>query len=165
MNEWTVSALCAQVDAELFFPPDGMRGEKLEQWEHDARQICRECPVRRECLDEAMRREKGKGRAYRHGMWGGLTPEERISLERGTVRATASVRRLAGSTGTVRRPAVTGTRGKCAGENCDRVLRPGRSSADDYPGTWENRGHGMCSRCCTRYYRTRRAQSELGRAA
>ncbi|MSS84520.1 WhiB family transcriptional regulator [Actinomycetaceae bacterium WB03_NA08] len=150
MSEWTTSALCAQVDAELFFPPDGMRGEKLEQWEHDARQVCRECPVRRECLDEAMRHEHGKGRAYRHGMWGGLTPEQRISLELGV---------------TLRRLPLTGTTRKCAGENCARVLRPGRSSADDYPGTWENRGHGMCPRCCTRYYRTRRAQSELGRAA
>jgi WhiB family transcriptional regulator, redox-sensing transcriptional regulator len=41
-----------------------------------AKAICRECPVREECLRAAMDgREK-------IGIWGGFTPEERARLDR-----------------------------------------------------------------------------------
>ena len=41
--EWTLSALCAQVDAEFWFPEKG--GSTRE-----AKKVCSACPVRAECL-------------------------------------------------------------------------------------------------------------------
>ena len=40
--------------------------------------ICRKgCPVRRECLDDTMAWEMGKGESSRDGIYGGLTPQQR----------------------------------------------------------------------------------------
>ena len=50
--------------------------------------ICRECPIRTNCLDEGMRSEN-----IEHGIWGGLMAGERIKLARanksGTIRQQA----------------------------------------------------------------------------
>jgi hypothetical protein len=48
----------------MFFPDKGESGQL-------AKQVCSICPVRRECLLDALRDVE------RHGIWGGLTERER----------------------------------------------------------------------------------------
>lgn len=60
-------ALCAQTDPEIFFPEKG--GSALP-----AKAICKECPVRMQCLEWALKNDE------RHGIWGGLSPKERDRL-------------------------------------------------------------------------------------
>jgi Transcription factor WhiB. len=65
--EWTASALCAQADPDLWFPDKG-------GFPAEAKRICGRCPVRDECLAQALRDGE------KHGIWGGLTYEERRAL-------------------------------------------------------------------------------------
>jgi WhiB family redox-sensing transcriptional regulator len=66
---WRESALCAQADPEAFFPEKGGSVKA-------AKRICARCPVRRECLEEALARRE------RFGIRGGLTARERRPLVR-----------------------------------------------------------------------------------
>lgn len=76
---WEERAVCRGADTSLFFAPDtdapsaGMRYTQARRW-------CRVCPVRRQCLDTAMRREGNLTRNARGGMWGGMSPGEREAL-------------------------------------------------------------------------------------
>jgi WhiB family redox-sensing transcriptional regulator len=63
-SSWRRDALCAQVDPEIFFPEKG--ASTL-----DAKGVCAGCPVRSECLADAL------GRGERFGVWGGLSERER----------------------------------------------------------------------------------------
>lgn len=64
---WMDSALCAQVDLELFFP------EKCKpQDSYKAKRICARCPVAAECLEYGMNMS--------HGIFGGLGERERRQL-------------------------------------------------------------------------------------
>lgn len=69
-GEWVASALCGQTDPELFFPENGQSAAP-------ARMICRQCKVRTECGEYAL---SAPGRL--HGVWGGLSEEERAELRR-----------------------------------------------------------------------------------
>ena len=69
---WRESALCAQTDPEVFFPPVGSSGEM-------ARRICRQCPVTAECLEVALSRPAHSD----EGIWGGTTPKERRAIRAG----------------------------------------------------------------------------------
>ncbi|HEX6523076.1 MAG TPA: WhiB family transcriptional regulator [Streptosporangiaceae bacterium] len=51
----------------------------------EAKQICRRCPVRAECLAFATSNDE------RFGIWGGLDPDERRNLRRSMQRRKASV--------------------------------------------------------------------------
>lgn len=63
-DPWWLSALCAQTDAALFFPEKGdSAAPRL------AKAICRRCPVRIECLADALPGEPG--------IRAGLTQRER----------------------------------------------------------------------------------------
>ncbi|MBO0676886.1 WhiB family transcriptional regulator [Mycolicibacterium sp. S2-37] len=44
-----------------------------------AKKVCMSCPVRAECLKEALEFEAEPG-SVRHGVWGGLTAHERTQL-------------------------------------------------------------------------------------
>lgn len=67
---WQEWALCRQVDnGDVFFPDKG--GST-----HQAKRICRDCIVRQECLDYAIRKDE------RLGIWGGLSAGERHRLGR-----------------------------------------------------------------------------------
>lgn len=68
---WQDRALCAQTDPEAFFPEKG--GSTRE-----AKQVCRGCEVRAQCLQYALSTEQ------RAGIWGGLSDRERRRLKRGT---------------------------------------------------------------------------------
>ena len=74
MNYWRTDAACIDVDPVFFFDLPPGRGGAMT-----AKAICRQCPVRRQCLDTALQFEH---RSIRHGVWGGLTPKERGRLAR-----------------------------------------------------------------------------------
>lgn len=71
---WHLEARCAQVDPDLWFPEPGASPSK------QALNICMDCPVRLECLDNAMAEEGDKPASGRYGIFGGLTATERANL-------------------------------------------------------------------------------------
>jgi WhiB family redox-sensing transcriptional regulator len=68
---WRQEAACRDGDPDAFFPPDGRNTKARAAAETRARQICGSCPVRRPCLAIALFRQE------EHGVWGGLTADER----------------------------------------------------------------------------------------
>ena len=68
MSRWHERAACRGTPLSVFFPEDDDYGP--------ARRVCAACPVRRPCLEEAQRR------SVNHGMFGGLTPNERRAARR-----------------------------------------------------------------------------------
>jgi len=68
--DWKLQAACRyHGDAELWFPQVTDRYSIV-----NAKKICFECPVRRECLNAGIREE--------HGIWGGLTAEQRHQIRK-----------------------------------------------------------------------------------
>jgi hypothetical protein len=67
--EWQDAALCAQVDGDIFFPDKG-------DSTGPAKGVCRNCGVRPECLEYALRNTE------RFGVFGGLSERERRALKR-----------------------------------------------------------------------------------
>lgn len=67
---WRQRARCAGREGD-FFPPRGRAGATAR-----ALELCRECPVRAECLDEALSYEAAIG-AVEPVIRGGLEPSER----------------------------------------------------------------------------------------
>lgn len=64
-DEWRREALCAQTDPELFFA----RGQHFA-----AKAICHSgCPIKQECLTEALDGE------IEYGVWGGMSAPERLT--------------------------------------------------------------------------------------
>ncbi len=82
---WRRDAACRHEEPELFFP-----GEKtLDPHVWDApRAVCEACPVRDACLEYAL--DAGEP----HGMFGGLTPEERHKIRRPGPRERRTARLL-----------------------------------------------------------------------
>ena len=66
---WRSAAACRPADPEMFFPLSEF-GKAREQIA-EAKAICAGCPVRRQCLQFALRTRQT------HGIWGGLTELER----------------------------------------------------------------------------------------
>lgn len=66
-DDWTLHAKCRGMEDQLF--PDGAEQKR-------ARQICVGCPVRNECLAEAL------DNRIDSGVWGGMTERERRRLLR-----------------------------------------------------------------------------------
>jgi WhiB family redox-sensing transcriptional regulator len=64
-EHWQNRANCVGVEPELFFPTSRNDSAK------DAKRICRNCPVQRECAQSA--RDNGE----EFGVWGGRTEQER----------------------------------------------------------------------------------------
>ena len=72
---WQQFAECVHHAGEVdFFPA---RGESVRE----AKAVCAQCPVRRECLEFALRLKVA------HGVWGGLSERERRTLRRDRHRA------------------------------------------------------------------------------
>jgi WhiB family transcriptional regulator, redox-sensing transcriptional regulator len=67
LDDWRQWALCAEVDPDAFFPE---KGESTRA----AKDICRRCLVRIECLRSALANDE------RFGVWGGLSDRERRRL-------------------------------------------------------------------------------------
>ncbi|MDI6630176.1 MAG: WhiB family transcriptional regulator [Rhodococcus sp. (in: high G+C Gram-positive bacteria)] len=72
--DWQLQASCRDHSTRTFFPPRDLRERSRTRAEEAAKQICRPCPVRGECLRYAL----DSGEPY--GVWGGLTPIERFRL-------------------------------------------------------------------------------------
>lgn len=70
--DWRSQSACLTADPELFFPLSSM-GPSLDQLT-EAKKVCGRCPVRAECLDFALATQQV------HGVWGGLSEEERRPL-------------------------------------------------------------------------------------
>lgn len=75
LRTWQGDASCRGPESELFFPPPhAERKEDRDAREGRAKAICSDCPVKPQCLDEALRIGEP------HGIWGGLTETERREL-------------------------------------------------------------------------------------
>lgn len=74
---WREEALCAQTDAAVFFPEVGANATT-------ARRICAACPVRFDCLRDAL-----EHRDVAFGVRGGLTPIQRRALLNNQARGAA----------------------------------------------------------------------------
>jgi WhiB family redox-sensing transcriptional regulator len=68
--DWMDRARCIGVDPDLFFLPRGDRWDQTQE----AKAICRQCPVRMECLSFAV------ATTQKFGIWGGLSERERREL-------------------------------------------------------------------------------------
>jgi WhiB family transcriptional regulator, redox-sensing transcriptional regulator len=68
-ENWRSGAACRFTDPELFFPISDS-GQSLEQV-REAKAVCADCEVQRQCLAFAMRTRQV------HGIWGGMTEQER----------------------------------------------------------------------------------------
>ena len=66
-DDWMDFAACKGEPAEIFFPDYDDHEAILE-----AKQVCQSCFVQEPCLDMGMK--------LKHGIWGGLTAEERLML-------------------------------------------------------------------------------------
>ncbi len=73
-NDWRVSAICKDSNAELFFPV-GSTGLALEMID-SAKEVCQKCPVAEPCLQFALDTNQEAG------VWGGYTEEERRIIRR-----------------------------------------------------------------------------------
>src|SRR5690606_18251896 len=68
-NSWQDLANCLGVDPDLFFPERGASTR-------EAKEVCRSCVVREECLDYAL------GTGQKFGIWGGMSERERRRIRR-----------------------------------------------------------------------------------
>jgi WhiB family redox-sensing transcriptional regulator len=78
--QWQDEANCLGVDPDLFFPERGASTR-------EAKEVCRACAVRSECLEFAL------ANGEKFGIWGGLSERERRRIRRQralNVRRTAS---------------------------------------------------------------------------
>lgn len=75
VESWQARAACRGPQAAVFFPPAQFerKDEKLER-EDRAKEICRSCQVRPECLRYALEIKEP------HGIWGGLNEVERKGM-------------------------------------------------------------------------------------
>lgn len=71
---WWEEAACIGKPLDYFFP-DVEPHDKAKAPFVYGLAVCRNCPVRDACLDDAMRAEKDA--RWRFGVFGGLTPHER----------------------------------------------------------------------------------------
>ncbi len=123
---WAARAACQGQDLNLFF-------SDAEQKVRQAKAICAACPVRRQCLDEALRSE---GASVGAGVFGGLTADERtrLVLARATEQAAAQGQ-APPQPRTGGRPAPCGTRSAYQrhvkkGEPIDEACRAANTTAD-----------------------------------
>jgi hypothetical protein len=75
-SKWWEYALCRGLDGNIWFPdkPQGRDYFAI------ARSYCNECPVKQECLDEALLQNPDNDR---FGMFGGKSPRERVNIRLG----------------------------------------------------------------------------------
>ena len=77
-HAWQDHANCLGVDPDLFFPERGASTR-------EAKEVCRGCEVRAECLEYAL--QNGE----KFGIWGGLSERERRRIRRQRAQAARSV--------------------------------------------------------------------------
>ena len=67
--DWHDRANCLGVDPDLFFPERGASTR-------EAKEVCRGCVVREDCLEYALRNSE------KFGIWGGMSERERRRIRR-----------------------------------------------------------------------------------
>ncbi len=72
MGDWVEESRCAPDTAFLFHA--SANGWAAAQRTHEAKRICRRCPVQAECLEYALKCR------IRVGVWGGLSAKERDEI-------------------------------------------------------------------------------------
>jgi WhiB family redox-sensing transcriptional regulator len=77
-ENWQDSANCLGVDPDLFFPERGASTR-------EAKEVCRGCVVREECLEFALRNGE------KFGIWGGLSERERRRIRRQRAQVARSI--------------------------------------------------------------------------
>jgi WhiB family redox-sensing transcriptional regulator len=75
-SSWESRALCRDVDAGFIPPLREESDTERRTRESAAKRVCAACPVRRECLEYALR----VGEEF--GIWGGMNEVERRALVR-----------------------------------------------------------------------------------
>ena len=77
-DEWRGRRACKDVDPSVFYPYNLDTDEPLETEETsaEAKAVCFVCPVREECLEEALYEKEQRG------IWGGMTTPERNNVIR-----------------------------------------------------------------------------------
>src|SRR5699024_9130268 len=88
-DTWIQQAGCATVDPEIFFPKTPRYDSSYDK----ARAICQQCPVKDTCLEAALMAEESLTAYGRHGMFGGMSPQERSNLATQRSRFRAKNRR------------------------------------------------------------------------
>jgi WhiB family redox-sensing transcriptional regulator len=79
--DWRSKAACLEADPELFFPLTDLGPS---QWQiREALEYCNGCAVRAACRDWALTHD------IHHGVWGGLTEQERRSQTHRRLKAPA----------------------------------------------------------------------------
>ena len=73
---WQRYANCLGVDPDLFFPERGASTR-------EAKEVCRGCVVRQECLDYAL------AHGEKFGIWGGMSERERRRVRRARAHGAA----------------------------------------------------------------------------
>ena len=73
-GNWMFEAACRNEDPALFYDHDYETPKARVTRTDMAKAVCRDCTVRRQCLDTAMRNEEA------YGIWGGMTAPERWHL-------------------------------------------------------------------------------------
>ena len=69
--DWQLRGSCRGTDSDLFFHPEGERGQARTSREEAAKEVCLHCPVCKPCREHALRVHEP------YGVWGGMTEEER----------------------------------------------------------------------------------------
>ena len=86
-EHWGAMAACGSAEPDLCFPVSAADDNQSQVAE--AKAICACCLVRRECLEFAVRTRQ------MHGIWGGLTEEERYPAVKVLQQRVQSARRAA----------------------------------------------------------------------
>jgi len=84
-SERMKDAPCLTTDPDVGYPGgEGKRGSAADVAHLAAKRICQGCPmsIKAECLEVAMKTEGAVGSYARHGVFGGLDPEERAKKHR-----------------------------------------------------------------------------------
>ncbi|MGH3726171.1 MAG: WhiB family transcriptional regulator [Mycobacterium sp.] len=69
--EWRVKAVCRSLPTDIFYHAESQRGVSRKKHEMQAKRICNECPVCRQCAAHAIKTDEP------HGVWGAMTTRER----------------------------------------------------------------------------------------
>lgn len=72
--EWQYEGACRDVDATIFFHPEGERGSARRQRDNAAKTVCATCPVLEQCRRHALTVREP------YGVWGGLSEDDREAV-------------------------------------------------------------------------------------